>query len=67
MAERFQRYFEEGDSVGLHGEITRIHDDGRVTIRVHGFDYPITVRSEHVNLTAKHRAQRRSKPLYDEH
>ena len=63
MAEKFA----EGDSVALQGEIAHVHDNGTVTIRVHGFDYPLTIRSEHVSLVAKTRTPKRSRPLFDEH
>ena len=43
----------EGDTVGMTGEVTYLHDDGRVTVRVHGFDYPITIRAERLSLVAK--------------
>jgi hypothetical protein len=43
----------EGDTVGMTGEVTHLHDDGRVTVRVHGFDYPITIRAERLSLVAK--------------
>ena len=49
----------EGDSVSLAGEITHVLDDGRVTVRVHGFDYPITLRSEYVSLLAKRQSPKR--------
>ena len=34
----------EGDSIAMQGEVTRINDDGTVTVRLHGFDYPVTTR-----------------------
>ena len=55
----------EGDTVGLTAEISLVHDDGTVTIRPHGFDYPITLRGEHLSLIAKRRSKQR--PDYDEH
>ena len=56
----------EGDTVGLTGEITRINDDGTVTLRLHGFDYPVTIRPENLSLIAKRKAEpgRRTK-LFD--
>ena len=54
----------EGDTVGLTARSSCI-DDGAVTIRPHGFDYPITLRGEHLSLIAKRRSKRR--PAYDEH
>jgi hypothetical protein len=47
----------EGDTVGLTAEVTIIHGDGKVTVRLHGFDYPVTVRPEHLGLVAKKRAR----------
>ncbi len=29
------------------------HDDGKVTIRVQGYEYPLTIRAEHLSLIAK--------------
>ena len=34
----------EGDTVGLTGEVTMVHDDGTVTISLHGYVYPLTLR-----------------------
>ena len=31
----------EGDTVGMAGEVTIVHDDGSVTVRLHGFGTPI--------------------------
>ena len=42
---------------GMTGEITRINDDGTVTLRLHGFDYPITTRGEHLSLVAKKKTE----------
>ena len=33
----------EGDTVGLTGEVTMVHDDGTVTIHLHGYVYPLTL------------------------
>jgi hypothetical protein len=41
------------DTVGTAGEVSIVHGDGRVTVRLQGYDYPITVRAEHLSLTAK--------------
>ena len=46
----------EGDTVGLTAALTIIHGDGKVTVRLHGFDYPVTVRAEHLGLVTKKRA-----------
>ena len=45
----------ESDTVGLTAEISLVHDDGTVTIRPRGFDYPITLRGGHLSLIAKRR------------
>jgi preprotein translocase subunit YajC len=56
----------EGDTVGLTGEVTRINDDGAVTVRLHGFGTPITLRAEHLSLVAKKGPNsKRRKPLFD--
>ena len=57
----------EGDTVGMTGDVTLIHDDGTVTLRLHGYDYPLTVRAEHLSLIAKSSAPKRKRPLFDEH
>ena len=56
----------EGDTFGLTGEVTMVHDDGTVTISLHGYVYPLTLRGEHLSLIAKSKAKR-SRPGYDEH
>ena len=43
----------EGDTFGLTGEVTMVHDDGTVTISLHGYVYPLTLRGEHLSLIAK--------------
>jgi hypothetical protein len=55
----------EGDTVGLQGEVTHVHGDGTVTVRLHGYSTPITLRSEHLSLVAKKKADRHTKPLFD--
>ncbi len=36
---------EEGDEVVLKGRVSRIDDEGEfVTVQLHGYDYPVTVR-----------------------
>ena len=53
-------------TVGMTGEVTIIHDDGRVTLRLHGYDTPVTVRAEHSSLIAKQKPDRaRRKPSFD--
>ena len=42
-----------GDTVGMTGEVEIVHDDGKVTVRLKGYDHPMTVRAEHLNLIAK--------------
>ena len=49
MADKLQ----EGDTIAIQGEVSAIHDDGRVTVRLVGFDYPITTRGEHLSLVTK--------------
>ena len=29
-----------GDMIGISGEVTRVNDDGSVTLRLNGYDYP---------------------------
>jgi hypothetical protein len=42
----------EGDTVILHGEVTRVSDDGRdITVRVRGYGIPLTVNRDHVETT----------------
>ena len=33
----------EGDTVGLTAEVTMVHDDGTVTVNLHGYVYPLTL------------------------
>ena len=37
----------------MQGEVTLVHDDGRVSVRLHGFGTPITTRGEHLSLVAQ--------------
>jgi hypothetical protein len=56
----------EGDTVGMTGEVAIVHDDGRVTVRLHGYGYPLTIGGEHLGLVAKKKAEpSRRKPLFD--
>jgi len=41
-----------GDSVSITGEVTIVHDNGTVTVRVLGLDYPVTIGTEHLSLIA---------------
>ena len=43
----------EGDTIAMQGEVTIVHDDGTVTVRLHGFATPITIGAEHLALVAK--------------
>ena len=44
---------QQGDIIAMQGEVSALHTDGQVTVRLIGFDYPITTRGEHLNLVAK--------------
>ena len=56
----------EGDTISMMGEFTLVHDDGQVTVRLHGFGTPITTTGEHLSLVAKRKPEpRRRKPLFD--
>jgi hypothetical protein len=33
-------------SIGISGEVTIIHNDGSVTVRLNGYDFPVTTRTE---------------------
>ena len=47
----------EGDTVGMAGEVTIVHDDGSVAVRLHGFGTPITTSGEHLSLVAKRKPE----------
>ena len=47
----------------MQGEVTIVHDDGTVTLRLHGFNTPITIGAEHLSLIPA--APARRKPLFD--
>ncbi len=50
----------------MPGEVTLVHDDGTVTVRLHGYSVPITTTGEHLSLVAKRKAEPgRRKALYD--
>ncbi len=56
----------EGDTIAMQGEVTMVHEDGKVTVRLHGFSVPITTTGEHLSLVAKRKPEpRRQKPLFD--
>ena len=55
----------EGDTVGMAGEVSLIHDDGTVTLRLRGYDLSIATRPEFLTLIAKRLDPGRHKPLRD--
>src|SRR5262245_11502031 len=55
----------EGDLVGMTGEVTRVDDDGTVTVRLRGLNYPVTTSGEHLSLFAKRQSAGRRKQLFD--
>ena len=40
----------EGDTIAMQGEVTLVHDDGTVTVWLHGYGVPITTTGEHLSL-----------------
>jgi hypothetical protein len=52
----------EGGTISMTGEVTRLNDDGTVTVRLHGYDVAVTTRGEHLSLVAKRKAERMPKP-----
>ena len=38
----------EGDTIAMQGEVTMVHDDGTITVLLHGYDLPITTTGEHL-------------------
>ena len=38
----------EGDTIAMQGEVGMVHDDGSVTVWLHGYDEPITTTGEHL-------------------
>ena len=38
----------EGDTITMQGEVTMVHDDGSVTVRLQGCGVPITTTGEHL-------------------
>ena len=56
----------EGDTISMTGEVTAVHDDGTITVWLHGYSVPITTTGERLSLVAKKRAEPgRLKPLRD--
>ena len=56
-----------GDTIAMQGEVTHVHDDGTLTVRLHGFAYPVTTTGEHLSLVAKCKAEPGlRKKLFDE-
>jgi hypothetical protein len=64
MEEHMAGKLSEGDTIAMQGEVTAVHEDGTVTVRLHGYSVPITTRSEHLSLVAKKNPER-AKPLRD--
>ena len=48
----------EGDTITMTGEVTLVHDDGTVTVRLHGYDVPVTTRGEHLRSSRRRRRSR---------
>ena len=57
--------FVEGDTVSMDGEVTRLNDDGTITVHLHGYGTPVTTRAEHLTLITHGKPNRRTKPLFD--
>ena len=38
--------------MAMQGEVSRVHDGGSVTVRLHGYGVPITTTGEHLSLVA---------------
>ena len=67
--------FTKGDEIAMRGTVTLVHEEEygrrRVTVRLEGFDYPLTVSDEYVDLVARaekpaaKRPARRKGPLFD--
>ena len=56
----------EGDTISVTGEVTLVHGDGTVTVRLHGYDVPVTTRGEHLSLITKRKAEPgRRRKLFD--
>jgi hypothetical protein len=50
----------------MTSQVTHVHADGTVWVRLRGVDYPITTRSEHLSLVAKRKPEGRGKLLTEE-
>ena len=68
-----QPKFSEGDEISMSGMVSIVHDEEygrrRVTVGLQGYDIPVTVWDEYVDLVAKRepvKAGRRKQPLFDE-
>src|SRR3954468_5159181 len=65
--------FSPGDEISMWGTVSIVHDEEhgrqRVTVRLRGYDSPITVEQEYVALVARaekpKRPSRRKGPLFD--
>ena len=55
----------EGDTVGMAGEVSLVHEDGSVTLRLRGYDLPVTTRPEFLTMIAKRPDPGRGKRLWD--
>ncbi len=38
----------DGDTISMEGEVSAVHDDGMVTVWLHGYNVPLTVRAEYL-------------------
>ena len=55
-----------GDTIGMSGQVTRVNDDGTVTLCLNGYDFPVTTRPEFLTLISKKPlAPGRRKRLWD--
>ena len=65
--------FAKGDEITMTGTVSIVHEEEygrrRVTVRLEGYDYPITVSDEYVDLVAKAepvKPSKRRQPLFGE-
>ncbi|QWY83215.1 hypothetical protein [Rhizobium phage RHph_X2_25] len=65
--ERMARKIEKGDHVKLSGEITRVGEDGWVTVHLHGYEYPITIHEDDIEevIPGPKEPRPRFKKMYD--